>query len=617
MQKKEITLLFLLVAFSMMSAIAEPPASAYRYSVDLNKVENDRLKVELTVPPLKKSKTIFYLPKIVPGTYSNYNFGRFVNDFKALDAGGNELPVEQLDLNSWKISEAKELSRIIYWVDDSDDAGPENPVFGMSGTNIEAGENYIVNTHGFFGYFKGMKELPFQVHFSHPEDFYGSTALVPTEQSPGNTTYTAEDYHLLVDSPMMFSRPDTTTIQVGNAEVLISVHSPQADLNAELIAGQLEDLLKATRDYFEGQLPVDRYAFIYYFRDPNQPMAGTGALEHSHSSLYYMPYYPPQFLLPFLQDISAHEFFHILTPLNIHSEEIHYFDFNKPEMSRHLWLYEGVTEYFAHHVQVNQGLKTPAEFLQTMQAKVVNSQQQYNDNLAFTELSEGSLDEHQAEYGNVYEKGALIGMCLDIELRRLSDGKYGLLDLMQDLSQKYGKDQPFKDKKLFKVIAKLTYPEIKDFFKTYVAGDTPLPYDEILGQVGVKYTPSEPYLDFSLGNVGIGPTEDGGVEVVSTAQIDAMGTALGYQVGDEILKINGQDIPAQGRGQFFSSLKDGFVEGEPVTVEVKRRDETGERQMVTLKANVFKVQKYSDPQLELLEDASEAQVELRKAWLKE
>ena len=34
-----------------------------------------------------------------------------------------------------------------------------------------------------------------------------------------------------------------------------------------------------------------------------------------------------------------------------HSEEIGNFDFQKPKMSRHLWLYEGLTEYAAHHTQ--------------------------------------------------------------------------------------------------------------------------------------------------------------------------------------------------------------------------------------------------------------------------
>ena len=60
------------------------------------------------------------------------------------------------------------------------------------------------------------------------------------------------------------------------------------------------------------------------------------------------------FQKPFV-DNAAHEFFHIVTPLSIHSEEIQYFDFNQPKMSEHLWLYEGSTEYHAHMVQEKYG----------------------------------------------------------------------------------------------------------------------------------------------------------------------------------------------------------------------------------------------------------------------
>ena len=43
----------------------------------------------------------------------------------------------------------------------------------------------------------------------------------------------------------------------------------------------------------------------------------------------------------------------LFSPLSVHSEEIHSFDFNEPNMSMHLWMYEGVTEYFANLFQVN------------------------------------------------------------------------------------------------------------------------------------------------------------------------------------------------------------------------------------------------------------------------
>ena len=122
-----------------------------------------------------------------------------------------------------------------------------------------------------------------------------------------------------------------------------------------------------------------------------------------------------------LRDFAAHEFFHIVTPLNIHSEEIGSFDFNDPKMSKHLWMYEGMTEYFAGSVQVKYGLVSPEQYLQMISQKIQIAGQFPRD-LPFTELSLGALDEHADKYYNVYQKGALIGAALDIELRFLSNG---------------------------------------------------------------------------------------------------------------------------------------------------------------------------------------------------
>ncbi len=86
-------------------------------------------------------------------------------------------------------------------------------------------------------------------------------------------------------------------------------------------------------------------------------------LEHSYSSLYYMPEMPIEEMNQQLRDFAAHEFFHIVTPLTIHSKEIQDFDFNNPKMSQHLWMYEGMTEYFAGSVQVKYDLISPEQYL--------------------------------------------------------------------------------------------------------------------------------------------------------------------------------------------------------------------------------------------------------------
>ncbi len=72
-------------------------------------------------------------------------------------------------------------------------------------------------------------------------------------------------------------------------------------------------------------------------------------------------------------DVVSHEFFHIVTPLNVHSKEIQYFDYNDPKMSEHLWMYEGTTEYFANLFQIQQGLIDEADFYKRIVDKINNS----------------------------------------------------------------------------------------------------------------------------------------------------------------------------------------------------------------------------------------------------
>ena len=73
-------------------------------------------------------------------------------------------------------------------------------------------------------------------------------------------------------------------------------------------------------------------------------------------------------------------------------------------------MYEGVTEYFAGHVQVYEGLISKSEYLGIIEDKIKGAGY-YKDDLPFTTMSLGCLDLHEDQYGNVYQKGALIGLC--------------------------------------------------------------------------------------------------------------------------------------------------------------------------------------------------------------
>ncbi len=623
----------------------------YEYTVDLTNVVDDRVFVELA-PPASETKEIkFFFPKIVPGTYAVEDFGRYIVDLKAFDKKGRELPVEKTEENTWAIKKARKMVKITYWVDDTWDTAVSGPeIFWPAGTNIEAGKNFVINGSGFFGYFEGQKEPDFHVSIIRPKELYGSTGLIASEtgaplgtvkselSSTGNSDkvvdiYQAEDYDRLVDSPIMYAKPDTAIIRVANTEVLIGSYSPTNQVTAKEIAGSIREVLMAQKEFLGGKLPVDKYAFIFYFTD--QPILSYGALEHSYSSFYYMPEMTIEQMNQQLRDFAAHEFFHIITPLTIHSKEIADFDFNNPKMSQHLWMYEGVTEYFASLVQVQYELISLNEFIQTVREKMFTSDQ-FVDDVPFTEISKFTLDKYHDQYYNVYQKGALIGLCLDIKLRKLSNGERGLRDLMLDLSAKYGKEKAFDDDALFAEITAMTYPEIGEFFDRYVKGsgpvaaDTssrgyiePLPFEDFFEDVGIIYAREHTFEDLTLGidDADLGIVEIDSIpmlQIATTAYLNEMGQALGFQEGDVLVQIDGDNIPDLRGSEISAFIQQKLMslrEGEDLSYTVLRTNSQGERRETTLKAPV---QKAGITQRHLIAPNPQAtpnQLALRNAWL--
>jgi predicted metalloprotease with PDZ domain len=609
----------------------------YNYTIDLTRVEKDRIYVELKPPVITTDEVTFYLPKIVPGTYAIADYGRYIAEIKATDKKGKKLPIEKLEDNAWKIKDAKKLSKISYWVDDTWDTAVSGPeIFWPAGTNIEEGKNFVLNTSGVFGYFEGQREQPFKFNIVRSKDFYGTTGLIPVqtgmsaskikleksnnEKNKVVDVYNAIDYDQLIDSPLMYSKPDTAIIKVANTEVLIGSYSPTGKVTAKQIAASIKEVLMAQKEYLGGTLPVDKYAFIFYFTD--KPVTSYGALEHSYSSLYYMPEMTIEEMNQQLRDFAAHEFFHIVTPLTVHAEEIDNFDFNDPKMSQHLWMYEGVTEYFAGNVQVKYGLISPEQYIRVLQEKMETSDQFIND-VPFTDISKFTLDKYHDQYYNVYQKGALIGLCLDIELRKLSQGKYGLRDLMLDLSKKFGKNKAFKDDELFGIITQMTYPEIGEFFNKYVKGNETLPLKEVFRDVGIEYVEEETFQDYSLGlsNESVGVTQVDGkskLQITNAASLNAMGKALGFQDGDVLLKINGQDIPELGPdfGPFIQSQIFGLEEGKTLSYTVLRKDAKGENKEMELSTPVVKIELKRRHNLAPATDATPEQIALRESWLR-
>ena len=553
MKKLILSAIFALTAFSY-SVVAQKNSKGneVKVTIDLNQVKNDKVMVTITPPTFTSNQVVFHFPKTVPGTYSTDNYGKLVDNLKAFDKSGKELVVSKTDDNSWDISNAKSVRKITYWVNDTYDTESGNgfgkeDIFSPAGTNILEGESFMLNNHGFVGFFndkKALTEIPYTLTVLHPAALYGATSLVDIDKSDTVDVYKASRYFELTDNPIMYAKPDYQTFTVDGMEIFFSIYSPTGVHTAKSLLPYLEKTMRAQKAFMGSINSNKRYTVLLYLSDYNKNDAkGFGALEHHTSTTVCFPEaMPTEALGEQIKDVVSHEFFHIVTPLSIHSKEIQYFDFTNPKMSEHLWMYEGVTEYFANIFQVNQDLIDADEFYQRMTGKITNASA-LNDTMSFTEMSANVLVEpYKAQYLNVYEKGALIGMCIDIIIREKSNGERGILDLMKKLSQEYGVDKPFNDNELFAKIVQLTYPEVGDFLNTHVAGTTPIPYEVYFAKMGVSKqkmsVPGNPFLkDMSTPFITVNPTTKE-ILVIPGSDLNDFMTNLELKGGDVITSIN-------------------------------------------------------------------------------
>ena len=448
------------------------------YAIDVTDRSDDQFSVTAWVSGLTSDNAVYQFAATAPGTYQVMDIGRFVRSFEAFDAAGRPVPVERVSVNQWKLGDAPRVRTLRYTVAETWDTKVDrHQVYLMCGTSMEK-DHVLINPHAVIGYPTGMQTRPIRLRVKYPASWMVGTAL---ERDRGGA-YLAEDYDQLVDSPILLGRLTEARTRVTGVPVQIFTYSKTDRIKSAQLLGAMHGMLQAA-GRFLGRLPVDRYTFLYHFED-----SSAGAWEHSLSSEYVFP--ESEFtdsLGRYLTDIAAHEFFHVVTPLNIHSEIIEHFNFVTPVPSQHLWLYEGTTEWAAHTMQLRTGLKSPEDYLSTVIQKMQTDRAGFDSTYSLRDLALTSYsDSGQRQYGNIYMRGALTAGLLDIRLLELSGGTRGLQDLIGDLTRKYGKRRAFPEATLVDTLVAMTYPEIRDFFDRYVWESERLPIAEYYGKLGIR-----------------------------------------------------------------------------------------------------------------------------------
>ena len=554
------------MGMTVISASTEP----FKTILNLNEIDSFKLKVQILTPKIELEKVRFVIPSNVPGCISELQTGKLFSDIKAFDIEGKELGVKRNSLNDFEIYPATRLAKIEYWVHDSWHYTDPALILRQLGTSFIKDKHFLLNFHAIIGYIEGYESNPQQLEITKPTALISNSSL---NLRTKGTTDTAEaiNYLALLDNPILYSKTREVGYIVGKTHYHIGFYSE----NDSVKLGDVSKIVKAVSedvdDFCEGLSPKDYYFLINYINPTANKIRNEeeyGAVEHSQSSVYCFPESSNKYRVQRdIQYTTAHELFHLFEPLNIKTDVTNKLNLRAKVQTGNLWLYEGFTEYFSLLMQYQKGLITEQDYITELRNKITLSQ--FYEPYSLSEQSDRCyLEGNEKGYQNFYYKGAIVAMMLDLKLMKLSKGEMSLKSLMTDIKNNARTNYVLKDEAVIPEMVKYSYPEVQDFFDSYVKGVKAIDYNEFLGAVGWKYDVQRLDTAKLFVNATYRYTKSSKEFYVTNIALDQ----IGMREGDVLFAIGGKEVTKENLQTLLEKFSDVNY-NKDVVFTVKRNNE--------------------------------------------
>jgi predicted metalloprotease with PDZ domain len=509
---------------------------SYRVAVGRSGDRAFRVSAELPVPA-GRDTFLVSLPAWTPGSYEILNFARYVHGFAAATPDGHPLFWDKLDKDTWRIATAGARQVVVTFETNPDSVSLELCRIGP--------DFAFLNGADLFPYPEGAGfDFAADVEFDVPAGWRIATALAPGGR-PGQ--YRAASYHDLVDSPTFLGRFALDSVAVDGKTIRLAIW-PDTALTSAVWDSIGESLrrIAATQDRLMGGPPYDDYTVFIYA--PPEELSWAGGLEHRNSQFdiislgFLAPDRRHGVLGQFTRPLLAHEFFHLWNVKRIRPAAMWPYDYAREQATPLLWWSEGVTDYYADVTLARSGLWSPAAFV----ASANSNAQQVESAAEIVSAEDASVDTwiHPTwvdEEQYYYYKGSLLGLMLDIEIRAATANAHSLDDVMRALlNDFYRRQKGFTTGDLLALV-RPWYAGVDDFYRRYIQGREPLPYDSVLPLGGIAVAVQEARTP--VVGVEIEKPVEGGVLVAAVAP-GSLAESVGLQPGDVLVRLG--DIPTTG-----------------------------------------------------------------------
>jgi predicted metalloprotease with PDZ domain len=380
----------------------------------------------------------------------------------------------------------------------------------------------------------------------------------------GPKTFTAPNYHDLVDMPFFVGRFDIDSAQAGGKVMRVASYPAGAVSNSgrRMILDQLAKLVPPQAAIF-GDVPWNSYTLMQVADSGYTPGSASG-LEHQNSHLNIVSH----IVLgnPVLASLYSHEVFHAWNVKRMRPAEMWPYRYERPQPTALLWISEGVTDYYADVAEVRGGLINAEQFYGMTTAKIDEISE--GPPIALEDASLSAWVHPVDGTGDVYySKGSLAGFLLDILIRDASDNQRSLDTVMRDVYRSsWKRGRGFTNEEWWQAVARAASRPLTDFERRYVDGREAFPWDSVLPLAGLKLMLERTVLP----NLGVSISGDEqGARVIALDPTGA-GSAAGIRVGDYVVSIGGLDIRDPAFATSFSAKYAGVPPRGTVPVVIRR-----------------------------------------------
>lgn len=459
------------LSFSLILAASLGFAADYTFE-PLVEAGNGKVTVKLASGEAKA----FRMPAWAPGDYQLFNYGEMIESIDFRKKGASVQSEKGTDPNLWTLPEGAD--EVVYTV---------KPSRGNFSPNLRVRpDHFFVSPPGVLGWFEGDEKNKHRLHLSiTPEGARVHSSLTKLRSAKsGFETFEAPNYDELIDAPFVVGtavKSESFTTRGKDLSVVAFNQIANADLAGFVRVGKLA--AEACHDLF-GELPFPNYIFFCDFG------GGGGGLEHLNSTRLGLG---ARSTGEGATGLIFHEFFHLYNVKRIREKPLGPFDYTKPAQVKTLWWLEGVTDYYASVLAHRVGLETRAQFLGDMSGSLMSFGR--NPNRLRISAEEASLRvwEARGSYGyggvNYYEKGRLIGICLDLAIRGQTGGKKSLDDVIRTLYEETKGDKPgYEEARIRALCIQYGGPELGRIYDVSVKQATELPIAEVAKMCGLNWS---------------------------------------------------------------------------------------------------------------------------------